>query len=181
MDARLLDVLHHGGHERILAVSDGVGLGFDGVFQIAVDQNRPVRRHVHRRRHVIAQHRFVVDDFHAPPAEHVGRPHHQRIADAGGDFDRFGFVGRHAARRHRNAQFPHDLIELFAVFRQVNHRWRRAEDIDAGLLELAGDVQRSLAAELADHTLRLFLLIDLQHVLDGQRLEVELVRGVVVG
>ena len=44
-----------------------------------------------------------------------------------------------------------------------------------------GDVERRLAAELDDHPLGLLLLVDAEHILDGQRLEVELVGGVVVG
>jgi hypothetical protein len=49
------------------------------------------------------------------------------------------------------------------------------------LAEPLREVQRSLAAELHDHAVRLLLLADVQHVLERQRLEVELVGGVVVG
>ena len=47
--------------------------------------------------------------------------------------------------------------------------------------QLAGDVERRLPAELHDDAGRLLFLVDAEHVLDGQRLEVELVGGVIVG
>ncbi len=53
--------------------------------------------------------------------------------------------------------------------------------LHAGRFELARDVERGLAAELHDHALGLLLFVDREHVLDGERLEVQLVRGVVVG
>ena len=47
--------------------------------------------------------------------------------------------------------------------------------------EAAGEVERRLAAELHDDAVRLLLLADVEHVLERQRLEEELVAGVVVG
>ena len=56
---------------------------------------------------------------------------------------------------------------------------------DARLLDRVGELERRLAAELHDHALEraaLALLVEnRQHVLGGQRLEIEPVRGVVVG
>ena len=42
-------------------------------------------------------------------------------------------------------------------------------------------LQRRLAAELDDHAFGLFAIVDLEHVLERERLEVEPVGGVVVG
>ena len=50
-----------------------------------------------------------------------------------------------------------------------------------GLLQGNGKLQRGLAAELDDHPVRLLDLHDVEHVLVGQRLEIEPVGGVVVG
>ncbi len=47
------DVLHDRRDEGVRAVGDGVGLGLDGVLQELVDQDRPLGRDVHRRRHVV--------------------------------------------------------------------------------------------------------------------------------
>jgi hypothetical protein len=56
-----------------------------------------------------------------------------------------------------------------------------AEDRHAGALERHGELERRLAAELHDHAVGLLALDDREHVLERQRLEVELVDGVVVG
>ena len=55
------------------------------------------------------------------------------------------------------------------------------EDLDPGRGQFTGDVQRGLPAELDDHPFGLLLFIDAQDVFHGERLEIELVRGVVVG
>ncbi len=44
-----------------------------------------------------------------------------------------------------------------------------------------GEIERRLSAELHDHALRLFLFVDVEHVFERQRLEVEFVARVVVG
>ena len=71
-------------------------------------------------------------------------------------------------------------MEEIAVLRVVDRVDGRAEDPAAGLLESARDVERGLPAELDDHAHRLLGLVDLQHVLDRDGLEVELVGRVVV-
>jgi hypothetical protein len=63
-------------------------------------------------------------------------------------------------------------------------RWCRARCPGWGRpprFQFRGDVERCLTAELDDHALGFFLLVNAEHVFHGERLEVELVRGVVVG
>ncbi len=77
------------------------------------------------------------------------------------------------------------LLEAPAVLGEVDGIGRGAEDRDAGFLERRGELQRRLAAELHDDAQQPALaLLDahqLDHVLGGQRLEIEPVRGVVIG
>ena len=79
----------------------------------------------------------------------------------------------------------HQRGEALAVFGEVDAVGRGAEDRHARLLQLLGQLQRRLPAELDDHADELALLLlaadDLEHVLGGQRLEIEPVRGVGVG
>ena len=79
----------------------------------------------------------------------------------------------------------HQLGEALAVLGEVDAVGRGAEDRHARLLQLLGELQRRLPAELDDHAEQLALLLlapeDLEHVLGGQRLEIEPVGGVVVG
>ena len=90
MDAGFLDVFHHPGDVDGLGVGDAVHIDLDRVVQVAVDQHRIVAGDTHRLPHVAVQAGAVVDDLHRPPAQHVARPDHHRIADAVGD--RFGFL-----------------------------------------------------------------------------------------
>jgi hypothetical protein len=76
-------------------------------------------------------------------------------------------------------------LEQAALLREVDRLRRGAEDRHAGGLEALREAERGLAAELhddADQFAALALGVDdLEHVLEGERLEVEPVGGVVVG
>jgi hypothetical protein len=50
--------------------------------QILVDQHRAVARNLHGGGDVVVELRLAVDDFHGAAAQHVGRAHQHRIADA---------------------------------------------------------------------------------------------------
>ena len=83
------------------------------------------------------------------------------------------------------AELADQLLEAVAVLGEVDHVGRGAEDRHLRVLERRGELQRRLAAELDDdaveRALRLLDADDLEHVLGGQRLEIEPVGGVVVG
>jgi hypothetical protein len=87
----------------------------------------------------------------------------------------------HVGLGHRDAEPLHDAAEPVAVLGKIDGLRRRADDGNARRLELVGDVERRLAAELHDDALGALLLVDREHVFDGERLEVELVGGVEVG
>ena len=55
--------------------------------------------------------------------------------------------------------------EAGAVFGEVYRVGGGAEDARAGLLQLVGELQWALSAELQDHTVRLLAPDDLEHVL----------------
>ena len=77
------------------------------------------------------------------------------------------------------------LLEAVAVLGEVDGVRRGAEDRHVGLLQRLGELERRLAAELHDHAVQRAVAAlgvdDLEHVLGGQRLEIEPVGGVVVG
>ena len=87
----------------------------------------------------------------------------------------------HAGLGHGDAELIHDRAEAVAILGEVDRLGARAQDAHAGGLELAGQVEGRLAAELGDDTQGLLLLVDGQHVLGRERLKVELVARVVVG
>ena len=85
----------------------------------------------------------------------------------------------------RRLELVDQLLEALAVLGEVDRVGRGAEDRDAGGLERLGQLERRLAAELHDQAQQLagaaLDLDQLDHVLGGQRLEVQAVGGVVVG
>ena len=185
MNTGLLDVLHDAGDLDLMAVGDGVDIDLDGVLQIAVDQDRAGARHDHRAADIAVEPGMVVDDLHRPAAQHIGRADHHRVADALGD--RLGLLGGIGGAVIRLAQPEpvQELLEALTVLGQVDRIGRGAEDRDVGRLERLGEVQWGLPAELDDDPEQVAApgldADDLDHVLGGQRLEIEPVGGVVIG
>ena len=181
VNPRQLDVLHDGRDKGVRAVGQGVGFGFNGVVQEAVDQNGPFRGQINGFGDVFLEHLLVVDDFHAAAAQHKGGPDHDRVTDARGDGAGFLEADGHARLGHGNAHFLHHLAEPVAVLGQVDGVGGGAEDFHARGGQFGGQVQRSLAAKLHHHALGFLFLVNGQDVFDGQRLEIEFVGGVVIG
>ena len=102
-----------------------------------------------------------------------------------GHHDRLVPASRQAIGRLLQAQLVDQLGEAFAILGQVDAVGGCAEDRIAGRLDFLGQLERRLAAQLDDHALQLPLLRltaeDFEHILAGQRLEVEPVRRVGVG
>ena len=121
----------------------------------------------------------------ARPPEHVGRPDHDRIADLVGDRARRLRTFRDAALRLPQPEPVEQLLEAVAVLGEVDGVGRGAEDRHVRLFERFGELERRLPAELHDDAVQRAVaalgIDDLEHVLGGERLEVEPVRGVVVG
>ena len=206
MDAGFLDVLHDAGDVGVLAVGEAVDVDLDRVGEIAVEQQRvlaehrvdlpglvvriarlDVLRHQFRQRaeQIVAELALVADDLHGASAQHVGRAHDQRIAELGGDqprlLDRIG----DAVLRLLEAELIEQPLEAVAILGEVDGVGRGAEDRHVGLLQRLGELERRLAAELHDDAVQRAVAAlgvdDLEHVLGGQRLEIEPVGGVVVG
>src|SRR2546425_10746569 len=81
-----------------------------------------------------------------------------------------------AVRRLRHAQAPGQRLEPLAVLGDVDRIGRRAEDRDARRLERLGQPERRLPAELDPYSLGPPPADDLDHVLEGERLAVQLGR-----
>ncbi len=98
-----------------------------------------------------------------------------------GTLGRFG----HAVGRSWEPGVSEYLAESAAFFGQVDRLWRGANDRHAGVFEGLGQLQRGLPAQLDDHASywpsRSLGVIDLQHVFQGEWLEVKPIRGVVIG
>ena len=108
-----------------------------------------------RRRDVLAQHLPIVNDLHAAPAEDVGGPDHQRVADSSGDPAplpgrwRCLFSGWGIPRRRITAANASPSSARSMLLREVPRIFH------APGRQLLGQVQRRLAAKLDDDALRL--------------------------
>ena len=180
MHAGLFDVLHDAGDEDVFSIGESVHVDFGGVFQEAVDQYGPFLRERHGFAHVLAHRLFVVGDHHGAPAQHVAGPHQYRVADAPRDFARFFHAGCRSIRRAGNAEVFEQAPEKLAVLGEIDVLGIGPDDRHAQFLERNRQIQGRLPAELHDHTIRLFRVIDVQHVLERERLEVQPVAGIVV-
>ena len=181
MHPGLLDVLHDPGDVDRLAVGERVDVDLDRVLEEAVEQQRVLLVGLDVGLQVGVEILGRVADLHRPAAEHVGGPDQEREADLFGDHRRLLGRERRAVGRVLDAELAQQGAEAAAVLGEVDRVDGRAEQRDPGLLEVAGELQRGLAAELDDHALGPLLLADGEHVLGGERLEIEAVGGVVVG
>ncbi len=178
MDFRFLDMLHDAGDEDVLVlVGHRIDIDLDGVAQVGIDQHRIGARDLHGVAHVPLDGLTVVDDLHGAATQKVGRPDDDRIADLFGDLDSLLLRRRGAVGRLAQRELVDQLLEALAILGEIDRVGRRAEDRDAGRLERLCELERRLAAELHDQaqqlTLRAFDLDQLDHVLGGQRLEIE--------
>ena len=185
MDAGLLDVLHDAAEVELGAVVERIDVDLDGVLEEPVDQHRVLGADVGRLGDVGLERGVVVDDLHAAPAEHVGGPDQHRVTDAVGDLPRLG-------ERRRGAVLGGGQAGVGST--RPNAPRCSARSIASGEVPRTGtpaslsrcarpsgvwppSVQMTPAtgpaARSASH--------HLEDVLEGQRLEVEPVGGVVVG
>ncbi len=99
MHARLFDVLHDAADDDLLAVAQGVDIDLGGIVEEAVEQHRAVVGDLDGVAHVALEILLFMHDFHGAAAQHVGRAHHQRIADFGGKADGVRLGARRAVGR----------------------------------------------------------------------------------
>jgi len=163
-----------------MAVADRVDVQLGRVAEELVDQDRVLLGGLDGLLDTGLQAALVVDDPHRAAAEDERRPDQQRIPELAGDLQRVLIAGGRIALRLEQAELLDELVEALAVLGQIDAVGRGADDLDAGLLQGHGQLQRRLAAELDDDAVGLLLLDDGHHVFESERLEVQPVRRVVV-
>ena len=68
-----------------------------------------------------------------------------------------------------------------AIFRGLDAFWLGPEDGNACRLQSIGEIERGLTTELHENALWFFLIVNVEHVLEGERLEIKFVARVVIG
>ena len=77
MHAGLLYMLHNAANKYGVTIADRIDIHLDRLLEESVQQNRAVIGDLDSLFHIDAQVVFIVNDFHRPPAENIGRPHDQ--------------------------------------------------------------------------------------------------------
>ena len=126
-----------------------------------------------------------MDDLHGAPAQHIGGADHDRIADLLGDGARLaGLVAMpFCGWRSRSLSSTRLKRSRSSARSMASGEVPRIGTSAAS--SGSGELERRLAAELHDHAVQRAVAAlgvdDLEHVLGGERLEIEPVGGVVVG
>ncbi len=124
---------------------------------------------------------LVEDDAHGRPAQDVGRPDEDGVADRPGEALGFADAAELAPLGLVDAELIEELGELEAVLGPVDARRRRPQDAHAGLVAAKGDVVGDLPAHGQEDAQRFFLLVDIEDALEAELVEIEPVADVVVG
>ncbi len=181
VDTGLLDVLHDAADDYIGAVADGIHVQLGRIVQEAVQQHRRFVGDAHRLGEVATQILLVIDDFHGAATQHVGGANHQRVGNALGQQHGLFQRGDGAVFRLLETEALDGRLEALAVFGAVDGIRAGTDDRHAVGLQRSGQFQRGLATVLDNHALGFFDAHDFQHIFQGHRLEVETIRGVVIG
>ncbi|RMU21617.1 hypothetical protein ALP35_05604 [Pseudomonas savastanoi pv. glycinea] len=181
MNARLLDVLHDRANHHVSPVADRIDVHLDGTVQEVVQQHRAVVGHLNCFAQVTLEFVFLINDFHRAAAQYIGGTHHQRITDLRRSTNGFVFATHSGVWRLTQVEALDHLLEALTVFGTVNGVRAGADDRHTGRFKGTCQFQRRLATVLDDHTFRLLDPDDFKHVFQGDRLEVQAVRGVVIG
>ena len=185
VDAGLFDVLHDARDMDVIAVTQGVNVKLGRAGQIAVEQNGAIAGNHNGLFDVAFQTGHIAHDFHRATAQNIGRTDHQRKADLARDLQRLGVGMGDAVLGLFQVQTVDQILEPLTVFGKVDGVGAGAEDRDTFGLKRVGQFQRGLTAELNDHAFQgavfLFHAQDFHHVFERQRLEIQTVRGVIVG
>ena len=180
MAAGRLDVFEDGADDRRLAVRDAVDVQLDRVFEELVDEDGLALCGAHRLLHVLDEVLLLVDDRHAASAQDEARAHEDGVADLVRHLHGLGDRVRDAARRLEHADLGDELLEVVAILGAVDVVRRRADHVRARRAQLLRKVERGLPAELHDHAVAAFAVVDLHHVFERERFEVEAVGCIVV-
>ncbi len=181
VDAGLLDVLHHAHEHHVLAVGHRIDVHLVCVLDVLVDEHGRARRDRRGCGQETVELGFVIGDGHGAAAQDEARAHQHRVADLPGDVVGLVAVVGQPPAGMVDLQLAQQGAEPAAILGQVQAVGRGAPDGHAGGGQAVSQVDGRLAAELHQRPVGPLAFHDAQHVLQGERLEVEAVGGVVVG
>ena len=179
VDARTLDMLHDARDQDVCTVAYRIDLDLLAL-QVLVYQDRMILRDPVDDADELVDIIVIDGDLHALAAQHVGRTHKHRIAQAVRHF--FGFLRREygAAGRTRDLALFQDLVEELPVLRLIHVLRGCTEDRHAHLHQGFRQLDGRLSAELHYRAVRFLNVHDALHIFRCEGLEIQLVRDIKV-
>ena len=177
--SRALDVLHDSRDQDIGSVAHRIHLDLLAL-QVFIHKDRMILRDPVDDADELVDVIVIDGDLHALAAQHVGRAHQHRIAEAVCHFFCF-LCGKYSPScGARDLALFQDLVEEFSVLRLVHVLRRSSKDRHSHLHERLRQLDGCLSAELYHSAVRLLNVNDALHVFRRERLEIQLVRNVEV-
>ena len=152
VNAGLLNMLHHTAQVELGAVEERIHINLDSVFQELIDKRGLRGRNLGRIFKVACKVRFIIDDLHAAPAQHIGGTNQHRVPNlVGNTFGTLEGICGTILRRNQTTFLQH-ARELTAVLSQVNSLGSSTQNRDPGIFEGLRKLQRGLATQLHKNT-----------------------------
>src|ERR1700676_1704407 len=181
MDACFLNMLHNPADHGNFAIGNTVDIDFDSILEESIHQYWPFRTGFHRGSDITSQVFFLIDNFHGAAAENKRWSDQDWVPNRAGDLHRFLFIDRGAIRWLIEAKAIQQRGKVLPVFGHFNALGLCSNDVYSIGLESIREIERCLPAKLDNGGPTFFMLIDIQYVLESQRLEIEFVAGVIIG
>ena len=183
MNPHRVDVLNEADRDLVSGrIADDFELKLLPAERTLLDQHLPDQTRRKSARNDFAQLLDVVDDAAAGTAHRVGRTQHHRVSEFVRDLLRlFDRVAR-LRLRHGDVERSHRLLEDNAVFAAFDRVEVDTDDFhlifveNPVVLKRNRQIQRGLTAEIRQQCVRTLFRNDLLNAVDGQRLDVGVIR-----
>ena len=180
MHASLFNMLHQTADYHLLAIRHRIHIHFDGVIQESIQQHWRIVGNADCFGHVATQFRFLVHNLHGATTQHIGRTHHQWIADFFCKPHRLFRGTSRSVGRLSQIQTLNHLLEALTIFCTIDRIRCGTNNRHAGSFQIPSQLQWGLPTELDDNPFGLLKIHNGQHVFKGYRFEIQSIRRVVI-
>ena len=180
MNSCPLNMLHNTGDQYVLPVGDHIHFQLNSG-QILIDQHRIFDPAGQNALHIGNRLLLRTGNGHVLPTDDIRRPEQYRIAQCFRRPDRFLHASDRAAAGTADSELFQQPVKPFPVFRDIDGLRAGAENRNSVLSQGSGQPDGGLPSEGHHHADGLFHVDNPHHILRGQRLKIQTVRGIIVG
>jgi hypothetical protein len=181
VNTSVLDVLGDEVTDHGTATGDGIHLNLLGPLDVLGDDNGVILGNLNGLVKVGGKIVLRVHGVHGGTRKHVGGADKHWVLHAVAEVPGLINAGEFLPLRLVDAESVEHPRELKSIFCAINHLRRGTENLDVAPIERKGDVVGGLTTHGDQDTSRVLELVDVQHSLDTDVLEVEAVGFVVIG